>query len=386
MRSVCIPASIERGKGQRHYNATASLFLLTLLVSTQSASSLQTSASVDAAGNEEYDFATLDPDSPFGSPYGGFSRATGARLSSLPLKLPNVADKLDEFEPFFLRVMDSTGRSFSCRAYHEDELDPTTLDEGMFEPPILLDAKRVDEKEISRTKNGQMNNARNTQKSDDNVEDRLAQLDGICAQIHQGWWSYEWCYEGRVTQFHVKIEGLGKQNQVFKVEDVTSLGDFKRRRTTSPKMEEVEHNRYEHGTTSVDVFQEFLGGGICLETGKHRETTAHMTCCAPSSAAKNKGTVLYKGEPFETDLVYIQAVAESKKEMCKYTINVCTPLLCDDGTSSRKKNQKLAQLTASDSRLDNEAQEIQKLSISDILDMTFGTRQKKCIQFGTGAW
>ena len=62
--------------------------------------------------NDEYDFAVLDPDTVYGSPYGGFSRATASRLASLPLKLPNVPEELREFEPVYTQVRDYQGRPF----------------------------------------------------------------------------------------------------------------------------------------------------------------------------------------------------------------------------------------------------------------------------------
>lgn len=386
--NIRIPTTNDRSKWKvrpHGKNIIAGFFTATSLLINQSACSLA-NASFNA-DNEEYDFASLDPDSPYGSPYGGFSRATAGRLASLPLRLPHVADKLDEFEPFFLHVMDVTGQFFSCRSYHEDELDPTTLDKGMFAPPILADKHmasteiRIGENVVQTNANALMANTDTTTTFDDGIYDRLAQLHGMCAQMHQGWWSYEWCYEGRVTQFHVELEGLGNQDQILKVEDVTNLGDFRQRRLTSTKTKEATFIGQEN-----EVIQQFVGGDICLETGKHRETLAHLRCCSPAPAAKNKGTVLYEGEPFETDLVYVQGVAESKKQMCTYTITICTPLLCDDTGSRRKKYHLAPPISLDGSHLHNEAQEVENLSISEILDMTFGIKRKKCVQFGTGAW
>ena len=103
------------------------------------------------------------------------------------------------------------------------------------------------------------------------INTALSRLEGICAQLHLGWWSYEWCHEDSVTQFHIqfapststskkekeeeqddkkKKEGNGDDNdgkndngndsdnddkkkakQVnYKVQNISSLGKWKKRR------------------------------------------------------------------------------------------------------------------------------------------------------------
>ena len=87
----------------------------------------------------------LDPSTPYGTPYGGFSRATASRLASLPLKLPSIgtgADS-DEFDPMYTTVRDMYGRPFACRVYHEDELEPISLEGSMFDTPILKQKKKI---------------------------------------------------------------------------------------------------------------------------------------------------------------------------------------------------------------------------------------------------
>ncbi len=83
--------------------------------------------------NDEYDFNILDPDSVFGSPFGGFSRATRSRLAALPLRLPSVSD--EEPEPLHMEISDASGRQFICRVYNEDEIDQASLTNSMFDPP-----------------------------------------------------------------------------------------------------------------------------------------------------------------------------------------------------------------------------------------------------------
>lgn len=181
--------------------------------------------------DDEYDFAILDPDHAFGSPFGGFSRATASRLASLPLKLPNVAEELTDFEPVYMHIRDSQGRPFVCRAYHEDELDPKSFTDSMFDMAKVVSnseehhakLKTIDEidkehgtymsvgGDYAKTKASEsasdMSKHRATLSHQDhhppegkkdfaeqvrNLNHDLAQLRGFCAQFHRGWWSYEW--------------------------------------------------------------------------------------------------------------------------------------------------------------------------------------------------
>jgi len=93
--------------------------------------------------NDEFDMMALEPETPFGTPYGGYSRATASRLAALPLKLPSVGKEVQgsvdstAFEPMYTTVRDNFGRAFACRVYHEDELEAYSLGDSMFDTPIL---------------------------------------------------------------------------------------------------------------------------------------------------------------------------------------------------------------------------------------------------------
>ena len=79
----------------------------------------------------------MDPNTAYGSPYGGFSRATASRLASMPLELPNIAQELGDFEPVYMTTRDSSGQEYACKVYHEDELEAHSLDESMFDFAVL---------------------------------------------------------------------------------------------------------------------------------------------------------------------------------------------------------------------------------------------------------
>lgn len=149
---------------------------------------------------------SVDPNSAFGSPYGGFSRATASRLASMPLTLPSVDQDLVNFDPIYMTTRDATGKQFVCRVYHEDELEPETLEDSLFEKAELKqnDKKPSIQSADSGVRKGGETSIPNIVESrslsgvDDGIitekelRDRLRKLSQMCAQLHKGWWSYEW--------------------------------------------------------------------------------------------------------------------------------------------------------------------------------------------------
>lgn len=114
--------------------------------------------------NEEFDPFILDSINVFGSPYGGFSRATRSRLASLPLRLPDQIvrgidqnDNKDEHKnkadenshnnnnnALYWEISDGLGQQYACRSYQEDELDPFSLNDSRFDMPHFAAAVEVD--------------------------------------------------------------------------------------------------------------------------------------------------------------------------------------------------------------------------------------------------
>jgi hypothetical protein len=154
---------------------------------------------------DEYDYSILDPEHIYGAPYGGYSRATRSRLASLPLFLPDLYDNNPSDNPLHMEVRDAAGRLFVCRVYHEDELDPESLGESMFDVPKLKALEReednielgmnlidsveeiVENAELASTEDKQGNRVLK-------IQDALSELDGVCSQVDTGWWSYEICF------------------------------------------------------------------------------------------------------------------------------------------------------------------------------------------------
>ena len=232
--------------------------------------------------NDEFDYKILDPNNIYGSPYGGFSRATRSRLASLPLPLPS-SDTTEV--PLYLQVSDGDGRKYACRVYHEDELATSSLTDSMFDT-VKLKGSEGDTNSSNDPQDGDneimnelevntgvvdvndalvpgddtdttvatsglkvselMTSSDKSEKTTDSsipatvpegkvsvqtMTSILTKLAGICTLIHKGWWSYEWCHGDKITQFHVHMDeftllfGKGR----LPVEDFTMLGNFKGR-------------------------------------------------------------------------------------------------------------------------------------------------------------
>jgi Glucosidase II beta subunit-like protein len=395
--------------------------------------------------HDEYDMMALDPDTPYGTPYGGFSRATASRLASLPLKLPNVGEEIQEFEPMYTTVRDSFGRPFVCRVYHEDELDPVSLNDSMFNTPILkqegagnvpqptndnrdkntgqepaigsasvASGTQVDSgseghnggdaRGVKSSEGGQQDSSIPLAKMDrimfaQEIQKRLSRLSGLCAQIHPDWWSYEWCYDKKVTQFHINMESVqtGKSFDI-QLEDITSLGIYSERRII-PFLEDikpadpnaVEGLDFAEGRTELArVKDTFINGDICPDTGRPRVTESTLRCCSERILSKSKGGVLKNGKPVATDVVTIVHTTEWSEAVCHYNITLCTPLLCDDtvvieaSTDFLVKEKRTNKSGGINLELDPEA--IEKMSIPEILQKTFGESGDFCIKAGTGGW
>jgi hypothetical protein len=365
--------------------------------------------------NDEYDFGILDPNSVYGSPYGGFSRATASRLASLPLKLPNVAEELEVFEPVHMQVRDAQGRPFVCRVYHEGELDPDSLDDSMFDTAILISeaskvALRTTDRNVGYQPVGKdvitpLGDYAGLDTVDEvvarainNWKKNLAQLEGMCAQFHDGWWSYEWCYKGKISQFHVTIENMiGGNGQTLKVQDLVSLGSYAERKVkvTSAKDDNEKDPPSKKEKAWMDTGQKelarvtdvFLNGGLCPETGEPRVTEAVLRCCSPRIIAKNKGGVLYNGRPYATDLLSMVGVIEADT-VCHYNITVCTPLLCTNEADVIKTVERQLQLPKATptQKTGFELKDIEKMSVREILEITFGPNSNTCMQSGLGGW
>lgn len=369
--------------------------------------------------NDEYDFNILDAHHVHGSPYGGFGRATRSRLAALPLHLPGtVGSYTGNEDEAYLEMRDGDGRLFACKVYHEDELTPDSLAESMF-TTVKLNAfsdneeqdtaenveevEPVVEEETKETMSAGSDaigaNLDKELSPELQVNKALAKLDGVCTQIHKGWWSYEWCHGTKVTQFHVHVES-GRAQQI-QLESVTNLGDYstsaiytdgdpdepdKKQVKSVDKNKEGEESEDEPPKELAVVVHEFVDGDMCEETEQPRRTTVKLKCCPLKRMNRLKRAVLFHGEPVASNIAAITKMQETS--VCNYYVEVCTPLLCEglaeafeDGLVAKEvskgKDPKLVPipLTSHDKK--------PKDSIREILD---GTLKNTCLRFFNGGW
>lgn len=333
-----------------------------------------------SASFEEYDYTIFDPHSGSGAPYGGFSRATKSRLSKLPLFVPGRSDSDEDIhganDDFYMQVTDGQGQLYVCRLYFEDELLPESLNDSMFVPPKLnthplspsTTTTTMSDHQNHDEANGSAVNARQLPQyegqndgddlhdspmllSDDEIKQLirddtivsvqvlLSELEGICGQRHSGdWWSYEWCYEGNMSQFHVRLNQKKSAATKVSVEDVSSLGTFYSRTTFVDDLQDMQpRNKMLGGRRELArVVDEYKDGEICTETGERRKSYVHFMCCSKKFLNKGKGMLHRKGEKLDTTIAALTRIVEDPT--CSYNVTVCTSLLCVDDDEVQADN------------------------------------------------
>ena len=373
---------------------------------------------------EEYDGWIFDPEHGYGSPFGGFSRATRSRIAALPLLLPNTDSQLPNPNALHTEVRDSSGRLFVCRVYHEDELDGVSLNEGMFEvpklrqddeanPPSALIETGKNDAEITEINPGDSTEPDNSsvRRMDEESEtlslaqllktidekERIAEIDnlleplsGLCAQTHKGWWSYEWCYKDRVTQFHVEIS---KSTSSVQVEDVTNLGNFDSRAIVLVDPDEGEAldskgkvmggNLLAQGRPELArVDDTYLHGTLCPGTNKERQSLVRLVCCSKGTVQNNMGLVHRDNVHVTTDVMSIYDVRESNTNICTYNVTICTPLLCLD-EEDEEENTK----TEGGYKLkDKNSMSVPAKENESVMEVLERTMNGFCLQTSTGGW
>ncbi len=126
----------------------------------------------------------------------------------------------------------------------------------------------------------------------------LQALDGQCAKLSQGWWTYEWCHRRYVRQFHA---------QGSKIDPDWSLGGYSR---TVVKGDLDLAKAPADPALARDVFDQ--QGQICHETNSLRSTNVTFKCCEPDKRRRHR--------------TYLVSVDETS--LCNYEVVVCSPALC----------------------------------------------------------
>ena len=167
----------------------------------------------------------------------------------------------------------------------------------------------------------------------------LARLEGRCARLALGWWTYEWCHRRHVRQFHAEASGAQAPDW--------SLGGFarteaRRESTSSARASSREDAARELGRVT-DVFD--VGGQHCDETGAGRSSRVHFRCCdetrsasgaeSASAGARRRRRRLRQVPPtperragLSSSEVFLSSVDETA--MCQYNVSICSRALCVD--------------------------------------------------------
>mmetsp|Transcript_7650 Transcript_7650/g.11126 ORF Transcript_7650/g.11126 Transcript_7650/m.11126 type:complete len:585 (+) Transcript_7650:127-1881(+) len=371
---------------------------------------------------EVFDSKILDPNTVYGSPYGGFARATRSRLAALPLVLPadNIAG--DDNDTEYTTVTDSLGRRYVCRTYHQDEVTVASFKGSVFDQVELQVKSDTQEESSSEDKKEKRDKpiietggVFKPKVTGSPLASVMEALNGVCTQMHLGWWSYEWCYQTYVRQFHVEFTG----NDKVKMQDVTILGKMNTRRVFTKEQwnqlqrqrdrdksksstsrsrleeirreEEIEKFMQPFLLTEVGmgvVKEEYKNGDKCDATKKPRTSTVEYRCCSPEKLKTLKPFIIHHGKPSLSDIAAIVKVDEPKT--CHYDILICTPLLCEgqadnyfiggklksDATISNGKEKKGIAPANRKPKKDNE-------SIRDTIERTL---EGICLASNTNEW
>eukprot|EP00602_Paraphysomonas_sp_CaronLab_P003035 CAMPEP_0185031628 /NCGR_PEP_ID=MMETSP1103-20130426/19204_1 /TAXON_ID=36769 /ORGANISM="Paraphysomonas bandaiensis, Strain Caron Lab Isolate" /LENGTH=413 /DNA_ID=CAMNT_0027567203 /DNA_START=239 /DNA_END=1480 /DNA_ORIENTATION=+ len=136
----------------------------------------------------------------------------------------------------------------------------------------------------------------------------LERFKQTCTMFSVGWWSYEWCYQKEVSQFHIEPRKVRETRR----NPIWSLGIY-------------EHNEILTDADGVisEVVEYFSGGQICHENDMQRSSEVHLTCCEKNMQETRRPIDIPADQIASLDRVV-------EPDLCYYEIHLCTPLLCPD--------------------------------------------------------
>lgn len=264
----------------------------------------------------------------------------------------------------------------------------------------------------------------------------LNNLEGICAQLHMGWWSYEWCYNDKVTQFHVQVQANQIKDVVsvkdlmpeFVVQSISTIGTFTKRKIivettlqeqvskeggeidyydndnddddsgneaqkdqdtiTLETEKDVEKTQLDY-TTDVLVIESYENGDYCEEAGANRVAEVHLRCCSNEdiiSSFRQAGVTIHNPEMFSKPFESIDApravlLDVIETSVCNYTMSVCTNVLCDSWVdNTMKEMQEEDDASAASNRVATFENDV---SIRYILEKTLAN---SCLKRNEGWW
>ncbi|XP_043718805.1 protein OS-9 homolog isoform X2 [Telopea speciosissima] len=132
-------------------------------------------------------------------------------------------------------------------------------------------------------------------------DELLEVLKGECLVRHEGWWSYEFCYQKKLRQFHLEDE-KAVQEFILGVYDAESTAAFNHNLTDvstlkDPRSKDASQRYHAH---------QYTNGTICDLTNDPRETEVRFVC--------------------SESRVMISSITELST--CKYALTIQWPMLC----------------------------------------------------------
>lgn len=242
----------------------------------------------------------MDPNTLYGSPYGGFSRAVQSRLASRPLRLPDVtvdSDSKNEGVSFhkgkkesFWEISDKFGRKYACGLFHEDDVGSLSLYDSMFEPPKLYNKFESDDNNNMEGGGDDahvLGELEGEEVRVTDVERRLDLMKGVCVLRRGKYFTYEWCWERRIQQFHLEYKGTRSKEPSGKATPLSRFGHF-HSREVSVQHYSLPVTQFLIETTATDqvarVKEIYTDGDECSGPEGHKRTVVNFHCCPPKSA------------------------------------------------------------------------------------------------------
>jgi protein OS-9 len=140
-------------------------------------------------------------------------------------------------------------------------------------------------------------------------DELLEVLKDQCFYRHEGWWSYELCYHGKIRQVHVEGE---------KVIQEYVLGEYDDNATAAYHeniSEFADEDHYPKDTSKRYHVHLYTNGTVCDLTDMARETEVRFVCSEPT--------------------VLISSIKEISS--CKYVVTVHSPMLCKNPLFQQEK-------------------------------------------------
>ncbi|KAK1323052.1 hypothetical protein QJS10_CPA02g01172 [Acorus calamus] len=167
--------------------------------------------------------------------------------------------------------------------------------------PVVEETKTVEPTDQQNTSNVIVESTKRTKlKSPDEL---MEVLKDRCFYRQEGWWSYEFCYQDKLRQFHLDEDNKVVQEFLLGIYDPEATDSFNQNHSTvstlkDPRSKDASQRYHAH---------QFTNGTTCDLTSQPRETEVRFVCSEPPT-------------------VMISSIKEIAT--CKYAVTIQCPMLC----------------------------------------------------------